>query len=62
MPPSQYPAARTVVWVGNVSGNLQAVYWTLGGTGTGPVEYGDLFVMTIPDQGKARVVKKRFGP
>ena len=62
MPPSQYPAARTVVWVGNVSGNPQAVYWTLGGTGTGPVEYGDLFVMTIPDQGKARVVKKRFGP
>lgn len=55
-------AGGTVVWVGNVSGNLQAVYWNLGGTGTGPVEYGDLFFLTVPDQGKTTVVKKRFGP
>lgn len=54
-------AGGTVLWVGNRSGNLQAVYQHLGGTGTGPVEYGDLYVMTIPDQGEAKVVKKRFG-
>jgi hypothetical protein len=55
-------AGGTVLWVGNRSGNLQAVYQHLGGTGPGPVEYGDLYIMTIPDQGEAKVVKKRFGP
>jgi hypothetical protein len=55
-------AGGVVLWVGNRSGNLQAVYQHLGGTGTGPVEYGDLYIMTIPDQGEAKVVKKHFGP
>jgi hypothetical protein len=55
-------AGGVVLWVGNRSGNLQAVYQHLGGTGTGPVEYGDLFIMTIPDKGEAKVVRKRFGP
>jgi hypothetical protein len=55
-------AGGVVLWVGNRSGNLQKVYQHLGGTGTGPVEYGDLFIMTIPDKGEATVVKKRFGP
>jgi hypothetical protein len=49
-----------VVYVGNVSGNLQMVYRFLGGTDTGPEEYGDLFVVTVPDQGRATVDKRRF--
>ncbi len=55
-------AGGVVVWVGNVSGNLQAVYRMLGGSGMGPVEYGDLHILTIPDQGVVRVVKRRYGP
>jgi hypothetical protein len=55
-------AGGVVVWVGNASGNLQAVYHLLGGTGPGPVEYGDLHILTIPDTGPVRIVKKRYGP
>ncbi len=55
-------AGGVVVWVGNVSGNLQRMYYLLGGTGTGPVEYGDLHVLTIPDKGPARIFKTRYGP
>ena len=51
-----------VVWVGNVSGNLQRIYHLLGGTGTGPVEYGDLHILTIPDKGPVKVFKTRYGP
>ena len=55
-------AGGVVLWVGNASGNLQAVYHLLGGTGTGPVEYGDLHILTIADNGPVKVVKKRYGP
>lgn len=55
-------AGGVVVYAGNASGNIQAVYRHLGGTGAAPVEYGDLFVMTIPDQGPATIVRKRYGP
>lgn len=55
-------AGGVILWVGNASGNLQAVYRRLGGTGMGPVEYGDLHILTIPDNGPVRVVKKRYGP
>jgi hypothetical protein len=55
-------AGGVVLWVGNASGNLQRMYYLLGGTGTGPVEYGDLHIVTIPDKGPVRVVKKRYGP
>jgi len=55
-------AGGVVVWVGNVSGNLQRMYHLLGGTGTGPVEYGDLHILTIPDKGPVRVFKTRYGP
>jgi hypothetical protein len=51
-----------VLWVGNVSGNLQVIYRRLGGSGMGPVEYGDLHILTIPDKGPVGVVKKRYGP
>jgi len=55
-------AGGVVLWVGNVSGNLQVIYRRLGGTGMGPVEYGDLYILTIPDSGPVGVVKKRYGP
>jgi len=50
-----------VSWVGNVSGNLQVIFRKLGGRGKGPLEYGDLFIMTIPDRGPVNVTKSRFG-
>ncbi len=55
-------AGGIVVWVGNVSGNLQEVYRLLGGTGRGPLKYGDLYILTIPDRGPVKVAKSRFGP
>jgi hypothetical protein len=55
-------AGGVVVWVGNVSGNLQAVYGRLGGDGMGPVDYGDLHILTIPPTGPVRVEKKHYGP
>ena len=54
-------AGGVVLWVGNVSGNLQAVYRKLGGKGKGPLKYGDLFILTIPDKGPVNVSKSRFG-
>jgi hypothetical protein len=38
------------------------VYYLLGGTGTGPVGYGDLHILTIPDKGPVKVFKTRYGP
>lgn len=53
-------AGKVVLWVGNVSGNLQLIYKRLGGEGTGPVEYGQLYILTIPDKGSTHVVKTTF--
>ena len=55
-------AGGVIVWVGNVSGNLQAVYGRLGGDGMGPVDYGDLHILTIPPSGAVRVEKRHYGP
>ena len=55
-------AGGVIVWVGNASGNLQAVYRRLGGPGMGPVEFGDLHVLTVPAEGPVTVVKRRYGP
>ena len=55
-------AGGVVLWVGNVSGNLQAIYRRLGGSGMGPVEYGDLHILTIPAGGPVGVIRKRYGP
>ena len=54
-------AGKVVLWVGNVSGNLQAIYHTLGGKGDGPIKYGQLFILTVPDKGATKVVKSTFG-
>ncbi|HEU4440273.1 MAG TPA: histidine phosphatase family protein [Methylomirabilota bacterium] len=55
-------AGGVIVWVGNVSGNLQAVYGRLGGDGMGPLDYGDLHILTIPPSGPVRVEKLHYGP
>jgi hypothetical protein len=55
-------AGKTVLWVGNASGNLQYIYSRLGGRGVGPLEYGDLYILRIPDRGPTDVIKRRFGP
>ncbi|MHC4890173.1 MAG: hypothetical protein ACYTEO_12010, partial [Planctomycetota bacterium] len=54
-------AGGVVLWVGNISGNLQAVYSRLGGTGKGPLKYGDLDILTVPDKGPVKVIKSRYG-
>ena len=54
-------AGKVVLWVGNVSGNLQSIYHKLGGKGTGPIEYRQLFILTVPDKGPTRVEKTTFG-
>ena len=53
-------AGKTVLWVGNVA-NLSAMYWHLGGDGEGPIGYGDLFIVTLPDTGPATVEKRHYG-
>jgi hypothetical protein len=55
-------AGGVVVFVGNVSGNLQAMNQLLGGSGTGPIEYGELHILTVPDEGPVTVDKRRYGP
>ena len=54
-------AGKVVLWVGNVSGNLQAIYRRLGGKGKGPLEYGQLYILTILDEGPTQVEKTTFG-
>ncbi len=48
-----------IVWIGNV-GNLNRMYWHLGGSGDGPIVYGDIFVVTIPDAGPARIDRRDY--
>jgi len=53
-------AGKTVLWVGNTT-NLPDIYYSLGGEGESPVKYGDLFILTVPDKGTTKVVKKTWG-
>jgi len=55
-------AGGVIVFVGNVTGNLQAVFHFLGGVGDGPVKYGDLFVLTVSDTAPVRIERRRYGP
>lgn len=54
-------ARKVVLWVGTVSGNLQTIYRRLGGKETGRIEYGQLFILTVPEKGATRVEKLSFG-
>ncbi len=53
---------QVVLWVGNVSGNLQAMYHRFGGKGRGPLEYGQISMLTIFDTGKVMESNLRFDP
>ena len=55
-------AGGVIVFVGNVTGNLQGVFHFLGGVGEGPVKYGDLFILSISDNAPVRLEKRRYGP
>jgi hypothetical protein len=54
-------AGGVVLFVGNVSGNLMAMHAYLGGEGKGPVNYGDMAIFKISDQGTESVTFSRFG-
>jgi Histidine phosphatase superfamily (branch 1) len=54
-------AGGVVLYVGNVSGNLMAMYRHLGGSGLGPTEYGEMSIFVISDQGTISVTESHFG-
>ena len=57
---SDHPGG-VVLFVGNVSGNLMVMHAYLGGEGRGPVNYGDMAIFKISDQGTESVTYSRFG-
>lgn len=54
-------AGGVVLYVGNVSGNLMAMHRYLGGSGTGPGEYGAMAIFIISDQKTISVTESHFG-
>lgn len=53
---------KTVVWIGNTD-NLAVIYEDLRGDGPPPVQYGDLFIIKLPDNdGPSVVTRRRFVP
>jgi hypothetical protein len=53
-------AGGVVVWVGNVR-NLLEMYELLDGTGSPPTEFGDVFIVTVPDITPPRIKKMKYG-
>ena len=54
-------SGEAVLWVGNKN-NLTDFYALLGGEGTAPIAYGDLYIMKIKESGDPAVTKLRYGP
>ncbi len=60
-------AGGTVLWCGNIgstagtTGINEEIYKRLGGTGTSPDRYRDLYVMVVPAGMPPHVVKARYG-
>lgn len=61
-------AGGVVMWIGNTgpktdtqSGNLQEVYYRLGGTGRTPIRYEDFYVLVVPDEGPTHISKASYG-
>jgi hypothetical protein len=53
---------KTVVWIGNTD-NLAVIYEDLRGDGPPPIQYGDLFIIKLPDhEGPSAVMRRRFAP
>ena len=53
-------AGEVVVWVGNIR-NVEEMYELLDGTGSPPTEYGDVFIVVVPDVQPPRIKKMRYG-
>ena len=53
-------AGEVVVWVGNIR-NVEEIYKLLDGTGSPPTEYGDVFIVVVPDVQPPRIKKMRYG-
>ena len=53
-------AGEVVVWVGNIR-NVAEMYKLLDGTGSPPTEYGDVFIVVVPDVQPPRIKKMRYG-
>lgn len=53
-------AGGVVVWVGNIR-NVEEMYKLLDGTGSPPTEYGDVFIVTVPDVRPPRIKKMTYG-
>ncbi|MEH6477853.1 MAG: histidine phosphatase family protein [Sneathiella sp.] len=51
---------KTVMWVGNTD-NLQTIYGEMGGKDEPPVIYGEIFIMTIGEDGPPKIEKRNFG-
>jgi hypothetical protein len=51
---------QIVLWVGNTT-NLGNIMGRLGGEGEPPNTYGDLYILTIPDDGPTTIAKRHFG-
>ena len=61
-------AGGVVLWIGNTgpvldtqSGNLQEIYYRLGGPGRTPIRYEDMFVVAVPDEGPTHIIKATYG-
>jgi hypothetical protein len=62
-------AGGVVLWVGNTGpfienvqdGNLEEVYRRLGGTGTAPNRYQDMYIVVVPESGPAHFIKTTYG-
>lgn len=52
---------QTLVWVGNKD-NLETLWDELGAMGNAPLNYGDLFIVTLPRTGPLSVERRHWGP
>jgi len=53
-------AGGVVGWVGNIR-NVEEMYKLLDGTGSPPTEYGDVFIVVVPDIAPPRIKKMTYG-
>ena len=51
---------RAVIWIGNTD-NLERLFEDLGGEGTPPEFYGDLWVLTLNADGKTTTERRHYG-
>jgi hypothetical protein len=54
------PSGQTVIWIGNTD-NLERLFKDLGGEGTAPEFYGDLWILTLHDDGTTTTERRHYG-